>query len=160
MTQIRSLLVLIFLAVWSMGERSSRAQAPITPPVPPPSAEGWSGTVILGLAAVAVVVILGVVVKLYDRRQRREAEAIGLQSRLSDVLLTERTLQGTTVTPTVRAALWGRSPLVIEVSGDVPTPEMRDMVLRVVRLEASRLRPDVEVEDKVLIMPVRTGHAA
>jgi hypothetical protein len=157
---MRRLVVLTFLAGWGVVERSSWAQAPVTPPGAPPSAAGWSGTVILGLAALALVVILGVVARLYDRRRKREAEAIGVQSRLSDALLTDRTLQGAIVTPTVHAPMWKRSPLIIEVCGDVPTAELRDAVLRVVLREASQLRPDVEVEDKLLIVPPRPARAA
>jgi hypothetical protein len=163
MTGIRWLVVLTFLAGWNLVPRWSWAQTPVTPVAPPgapPSAEGWSGTVILGLTAVAVVVILGVVAKLYDRRQKREADAIGLQSRLSDALLMDRALQGAIVTPTVRAPVWKGSPLTIEVSGDVPTPELRDTVLRVVRREALQYRPDVEIEDKLLIVPARTARVA
>jgi hypothetical protein len=158
MTRIGWLVVLAFLAV---VDRTAWAQTPpVTPPGAPPSAEGWSGTVILGLTALAIVVILGVVAKLYDRRRKLEADAIGVQSRLSDALLTDRALHGAIVTPTVHAPLWKRSPLVIEVSGEVPTPELRDAVLRVVQREACQLRPDVEVEDKLLIMPARVVRAA
>jgi hypothetical protein len=143
-----------------MVERSSWAQTPVTPPAAPPSPEGWSGTVILGLIVLALLVIVGVVTRFYDRRRQGEADALGLQSLLSDALLTGRALQSASVTPTVHAPMWKRSPLIVEVRGDVPTAELRDAVLRVVQREATRLRPDVEVEDKLLIVPPRPARLA
>jgi len=160
MTRIRSLVVLTFLAGWSMGTRSSWAQTPVTPPGAPPSPEGWSGAVVLGLIALALLVILGVVARLYDRRRKGEADALGLQSHLSDALLTDRALQSAIVTVTVHAPMWKRSPLIVEVRGDVPTAELRDAVLRVVKREATRQRPDVELEDKLLIAPPRPARSA
>jgi hypothetical protein len=139
-----------------MVERSSWAQTAVTPPSP----EGWGGTVILGLTLLALLVILVVVTRFYDRRRKREAEAIGLQSRLSDALLMDRALQSASVTPTVHAPMWRRSPLIVEVHGDVPTAELRDAVLRVVQREATQLRSDVEVEDKLLIVPPRRASSA
>jgi hypothetical protein len=160
MTRIGRLGALIFLAGWSMVERPSWAQTAVTPPGAPPAPNGWSGTVILGLIALALLVILGVVTTFYDRRRKREADAIGLQSRLSDALLMDRTLQSTVVTPTVHTPMWKRSPLIVEVHGDVPTAELRDAVLRVVQREATQQRPDVEVEDKLLIVPPRRARSA
>jgi hypothetical protein len=67
MTRIRRLGVLTFLAGLGMVARSSWAQTPVTPPGTPPSPDGWSGAVSLGLIALALLVILGVVARLYDR---------------------------------------------------------------------------------------------
>jgi hypothetical protein len=64
------------------------------------------------------------------------------------------------VTALVHAQMWKRSPLIVEVRGDVPTAELRDAVLRVVQREATQLRPDVEVEDKLLIVPPRPARSA
>ena len=160
MTQIGRLGALIVLAGWGMVERSSWAQTAVTPPGAPLSPEGWRETVILGLTTLALLVILVVVTRFYDRRRKREAEAIGLQSRLSDALLTDRALQSASVTPTVHAPMRKRSPLIVEVHGDVPTAELRDAVLRVVQREATQLRPDAEVEDKLLIVPPRRARSA
>jgi len=157
MKHIRGLLlVLAFLPLWGMRERSAWAQAPGAPPSP----EGWSGTVVLAVTVLALLVILGVVARLFDRRRRRQADAIGLQSQLSDALLMDRTLYGAAVTTTVHTPMWKRSPLVVEVRGDVPSAELRDAVLRVVQREATRRRPNVEIEDKLMIMPVRIDRTA
>jgi hypothetical protein len=143
-----------------MVTRSSWAQTPVTPPGAPPSPEGWSGAVILGLIVLPLLVILGVVAKLYDRGRKGEADALGLQSHLSDALFTDRALQGAILTVTVHTPMWKRSPLIVEVRGDVPTADLRDTVLRVVQREATQRRPDVEVEDKLLIVPPHPARSA
>jgi hypothetical protein len=53
------------------------------------------------LAIPALIVILAVLAKYRDVRNRREADAIALQSRPSDVLLADQALHGLAVTPTV-----------------------------------------------------------
>src|SRR5262249_25326970 len=117
MKHSRSLLLgLAFLPLWGVRERSAWAQAPGAPPSP----ERWSGTVVLAVTMLALFVILGVVARLFDRRRKRQADAIGLQSQLSDTLLMDRTLQSAAVTATVHTPMWKRSPLIVEVRGDVP----------------------------------------
>jgi hypothetical protein len=141
---------------WSQGLPGA---APATPPggptvTPPESATGtWGGTLFVVGAAIALVLIIGVIAKMYDLRQRWEAEAISLQSRLSDALLTDRNLEGLAVTPTAHVPLWTGSPVTIEVSGEVSSPELKERVLRVVERETRYVRSDVEVEDKLLIRP-------
>ena len=160
MTQIGRLGALIVLAGWGMVERSSWAQTAVTPPGAPLSPEGWRETVILGLTTLALLVILVVGIRFYDRYRKREANAIGLQSRLSDALLTDRALQSAIVTVTVHTPMWKRSPLIVEVRGDVPSAGLRDAVLRVVQREATQLKSNVEIEDKLLIVPPRTSRTA
>ena len=116
--------------------------------------------VALGLTGLVLLVIVGVVARLYDRRRTREADAIGLQSRLSDTLLADRTVQSSIVTTTVHAPMWKRSPFIVEVRGYVPNAEVRDAALRVVRREATHRRPDVEIEDKLQIVPAPTDRSA
>src|SRR5262245_61587455 len=104
----------------------------------PASAPG-GGAVALAMVAVGVLLaIIIVVAKLHDVRNRRETEALVLQSRLSDALLTERALQGTTVSPTVHAPLRRSAPLRVEVSGEVPSQELRAMILRRIEREAAQ----------------------
>jgi hypothetical protein len=52
------------------------------------------------------------------------------------------------------------SPATIEVSGQVPTPELRKAALRIVEAEASRVRPDVRIEDRLEIAPSTASRAA
>ncbi len=64
-----------------------------------------------------VVVLLGVAVKLYDLKRKREDEAIAAQARISDALLMDATLAGLPLTPTAHLPLWKGSPLVVEITG-------------------------------------------
>jgi hypothetical protein len=161
MTHIRNLLlVLTLLPLGGVRERSAWAQAPGTSTSAPPAPEGWSELAVVGLTALALLIILVLAVRLYDRSRKREADAIGLQSRLSDALLTDRALQSAIVTLTVHTPMWKRSPLIVEVRGDVPSAGLRDAVLRVVQREATQLKSNVEIEDKLLIVPPRTSRTA
>ena len=124
---------------------------PATPP--PASGDGPS----LVLAAIVLVVLIGatlaVIVKVLDLRRRRESEAVQLQAQISDALLQDFRLVGLPVTPTARVPLWRGSPAQVEVSGEVPTAEARQAVLATVRTEAARIRPDVDVTDRLVIAP-------
>jgi hypothetical protein len=107
-----------------------------------------------------LIVILAALAKYRDVRHRREADALALQSRLSDVLLADQALHGLAVTPTVHIPLSG-SRAIGEVTGDVPSPETRERVLRAPRREAQPLwADDLEIEDELLVLPpVRTRAA-
>jgi hypothetical protein len=93
--------------------------------------------------------------KLLDLRRKRQAEAVHIQAQASDALLRDQSLFGLPVTPTARVPTWRGSPAVLEVTGEVPSPEMRDLVLRIVRDEACRIRPDVRIEDRLSVRPAR-----
>jgi hypothetical protein len=60
-------------------------------------------------------------------------------------------LAGLVLTPTAHVPTWGRGPATIEISGEVPDATMRDVVLRIAREEAARLRPDVQIEDRLTV---------
>ena len=126
---------------------------------PAPRAPGAGGGVIL-IAVVlilpAVLVILGIR-ELYDRQRRREFEAVLLQAQISDALLHDRLLYGVQIMATARAPFWRRSPATIEIAGQVPSPQARETALRIVRAEASRIRPDVQIEDRLAVVPRRAA---
>lgn len=173
MTQRARFVALTFLVAvalvtslaWAQGPGApapaTPAPAPSAPPGAPPAAGSFTGLLVITVVAIGIIAILAAVAKLYDRRRTREADAVALQSRLSDLLLTERGLHGGTVTPTVVAPMWGRPRMTVEVSGEVPSPDARDMIIRKVRQEAQAAGRDVEVEDKLMVLPpVQTGRAA
>ncbi len=134
----------------------AQAQAP-PPPVSPP-AGGGAGTgggsaLITAVVLIAIVlVIIGGLVKMFDLKRKREAEAVHLQAQISDALLRDQQLFGLPITPTARVP-WRGSPVTVELAGQVPTEEHREAVLRIAREEASRVRPDVVIEDRVLVVP-------
>ena len=145
-----SLLVLSAVQAWAQA-------APTPSPGSTPGSDGGGSPVAMVLVILAVLVILGAGVKLYDLRRKRESEAVQLQAQISDALLREQLLFGLPIMATARAPLWRRSPATIEVAGRVPTSQARETVLRIVRTEAGRIRSDFQIEDRLAIVP---PHAA
>jgi hypothetical protein len=109
---------------------------------------------ILTLGFLAVIVVAIVVVARYvATRRKRIDDAVILQSHLSDTLAREAQLQGLVITPTARVSGLRRAQLTIEVAGQVPTPDLRETVMRIVSAEVLRLRPGVITVDRLLINP-------
>src|ERR671922_390787 len=126
----------------------SSAAAPATGAAPAAGAASSGGSAALGfLVILGLLVIVGIAVKLYDRKRKRDAEAVHLQAQISDALMRDARLAGLVLTPTARVPAWGSGPAIVEIAGEVPDPVMRDTVLRVVREEAARLRSDVQIID-------------
>ena len=107
-----------------------------------------------------VVVLLGVAVKLYDLKRKREDEAVAAQARISDALLMDANLAGLPLTPTAHLPLWRGTPLVIEIRGAVPRPELRDAAVDVAKREIARSRSDFQIDDRIAVDPATLGHAA
>ena len=98
-----------------------------------------------------LVVLLGFAVKLYDLKRKREEEAVAAQSRISDALLMDSALAGLPLTPTAHLPLWKGSPLVLEIKGAVPTPELREAAVEVAKREIARSRPDFRIENRISV---------
>ena len=149
-------LVILLLAASATGLAWAQptAPSPAPPSAVPPSATG-SGIAMLAAAIIVVALLglLGITVKLLDLKRRRESEAVQLQAQISDALLREQALFGLPVTPIAHVPLWSGTPALIELRGQVPTPEIKDAVLRLVRREAARVRPDFRVEDRLAVVP-------
>jgi len=107
-----------------------------------------------------VVVLLGVAVKLYDLKRKREDEAVAAQARISDALLMDANLAGLPLTPTAHLPLWRGTPLVVEITGAVPRPELREAAVDVAKREIGRSRSDFQIEDRIAVDPAPLGHAA
>jgi len=139
------------------------SQAPLPPPTATPAAEGSGGALIVIGTFVVLLAVIVAIAAVHNVRQRREEEALQIQSRLGDALLMDTLLDGAAVVPTVHVPLWKGSALRIEVSGSVPRPEMRERALQIVRQEATRLAQyaqDVEIEDRVSVLPPTTVRQA
>lgn len=102
--------------------------------------------VMLGLG-----VLLGLAVKLYDLKRKRDEEAVAAQARVSDALLMDPTLGGLPLTPTAHVPLWKGSPLVVDITGAVPRTELRDAALDLARREVARGRSDFRIEDHIAV---------
>ena len=115
------------------------------------AASGFGATAaVLGLLF-GLLVIVAIGVKLYDLKRKREVEAVHLQARVSDALMREPDLINLAVTPTAEVPWWSGTPARLEVTGRVPTPEMREQVLRLVEREAKQVRPDVTLADRLQV---------
>jgi len=64
------------------------------------------------------------------------------------------------VTPTVQVPFWKGSPARIELHGEVPSAPTRQAALRIAAQEASRVRPDFEISDRIAEVPVPAVRAA
>jgi hypothetical protein len=132
---------------WAQGPRS------VGPTSPSPGASGSTASTVLTVVFLTAIVIAVVIVARYvvTRRKRLE-EALILQAQLSDAILRENPLHGLVITPKAHVP-WRGSPVTIEVVGEVPTSELRETVMRLVRAEVSRRRLDVLTEDHLFIVP-------
>jgi hypothetical protein len=120
----------------------------------PPASGSTSGggSAALGfLVILALLVLVGIAVKLYDRKRNRDAEAVHLQAQVSDALMRDARLAGLVLTPTAQVPTWGSGPAVIDITGEVPDASTGDAVLRVARDEAARLRSDVQIVDRLSV---------
>ena len=128
--------------------------APLPSGTPP--ADGGSGALIMVGVFVAVLVTLGALVKVHDVWRRREEQGLTLQAWLGDTLLTDPLLRGAAIILTVRVPMRNGSPLKVEVMGSVPSPDMRERAINIVRHEARRFTQyarNVEVEDRLSVLP-------
>jgi hypothetical protein len=150
-----ALIVAVPLSIVALTDSVVAGASPASPPVvaqtPAAAAPGESAGnagAILGIVGVAAVLltVVGIGVKMFDLKRRRQAEAVQLQAQLSDALLREG---GLTMTPTAHIPLWAGGPVTVEVSGPPSSPEGREAALRLVEREAARIRPDVRVIDRI-----------
>jgi hypothetical protein len=123
------------------------------------NAEG-SGFVALVTAGFVVLLVIAVVGRLLDLRRRREDEALGLQSRVSDALMLEPGLAGLAVTASMHVPLWPRKAPTLEIVGRVPTPDQHELAAKVALRTLADHADRVRVEDKVWVDPVMREHAA
>jgi len=115
--------------------------------------------IIVVAVVLAMVVLLGTAVRLYDLRRRREEEEVAAQARVSDALLMDAALSGLPLTPTAHVPLWRGTPLTLEIVGAVPRTELRDAAVELAKREMARNRPDFEIDDRISVDPAVLTHA-
>jgi len=124
----------------------------------------WSISIPATVAILAVVLLMllaiGVTVKLFDRKRKREEEAVSLQSLISDALLLDPSLARLPITAFADSSLWRRSPVVITITGTVPTPEQREAVMRLVVQALSRRHAFARPEDRLVVDPLMQKQTA
>src|SRR5262245_53110054 len=97
------------------------AQGAVNAP-PSPGSPSWGGgsAIFAGGAIVAALILITVLlVKTFDLKRQREAEAVHLQAQVADALLRDPALFRLPVTPTAHVPLWRGSPAVVELAGQV-----------------------------------------
>ncbi len=114
---------------------------------------------VVALVMLILVVLLGISVKLFDLKRKREEEAVAAQARIADALLMDSTLAGWPLTPTAHLPLWKGSPLILEIKGAVPSPELREAAVDVAKRELVRSRPDFLIEDRISVDRRVLSHA-
>jgi hypothetical protein len=155
MNRARAALVASALAAWPT---TGWAQSVVGPQVPggAPSAATQSGavtTVVVIVTLLGVLVVLGALIKFIDLKRKREGEAVVVQARISDAILHDSRLFSLAITPTARIPRWKGTPVTIEVAGQVPSDDLRQVVIRLVEREASQLAADVRIESRIGVMP-------
>ncbi|PWU22807.1 MAG: hypothetical protein C5B48_09665 [Candidatus Rokuibacteriota bacterium] len=146
-----------FLALVSAG---GPAWAQVTTPIPTPApvtppagGESGGGGALFVVLMIVLFAIIGIGVKLYDLSRKRSDEAMHLQARIADAMMLDPALAALPVAATVHAPLWRGSPMTIEVTGQIPSPSLRDAALNVVVSEASRVGVEYHVEDLLTVAP-------
>lgn len=135
------------------------AWAQATSPAAAPDSDPGYGLLAF-VFVIALLVMVGTAVKLYDMKRRRENQAVAIQARLSDALLTEPALAHFPVAPTVRVPLGRHAQAVITLAGAVPTRAFLDATLQLVNREAASLTDNYRIEDRLLVDPRVSRRAA
>jgi hypothetical protein len=149
----------MLLAAVEVAWPQSTSPASTSPTLP---SEGGYGIIAAFFLVMALIIAVGVAVKAYDVKRKREDEGIALQSRLSDALLNDPSLAGYPVTPTVHVPFSRHSPLTITLTGTVPSGVKRDKVMPLVKQLAMPYDGDYkyEIDDRLLVDPQMIRRAA
>jgi hypothetical protein len=125
-----------------------------------PGASGGAGAAAAIVLVVGLLAIIGAGVALYDRKRRRESEAVHLQAQASEALLRDPALFGLPVTATARIPYWSGTPAIVELAGQVPDEALHETAVRIAREAALHLRPDVQIEDRIGVVPAGASRVA
>jgi hypothetical protein len=137
------------LVTGALAQTSS--PTPIAPMLGAADAAASGGWIVAAVLVVGLLVVIGALVKIYDLRRQRETEAVHLQAQISDALLRDPNLFGLPVAATAHAPFWSGTPVIVELTGEVPDPNVRESVRRIARAESQRIRPDVEILDHLTV---------
>jgi len=119
---------------------------------------GNAAMIAMILALGSLVVVAATTMSLLTRK--REDEAARVHGRVADALLCDLRLVGLPIAAAGHVPLWRGSPATLELTGQVPSDELHDVVLRVAAQEASRVRPDFRIEDHISVIPSKPRRAA
>ena len=107
------------------------------------------------VVAVGVVLVIGVLVAwgvtLLERRNRKELRAEGIQQAVGEALAREPSLVAASILPV--AGFPAGTPPTLELTGYVPSAEARARAVRIAERELRRLRPGMQVIDRLDVLP-------
>ncbi len=139
----------------------SWAQTPGSPsPGAPSTGDMGNGGLVVVLVIIGLIAVLGIAVKASDLRRKRTDAAVALQGRIADALLADPTLGHQPIVATAHTPLWGRAPVTLEVSGPVPSAELREAAMSLVIREAFNSGLRFRVEDRIVVDPRMSRAAA
>jgi hypothetical protein len=161
----RAALITSALALVAWPSRAGWAQGVVSPQVPgnatsEATQSGAVTTAVVVGSLLAVLVVLGALIKMLDLKRKRDGEAVVVQARISDAVLRDPRLFSLPITPTAHVPLWSGTPVTVEVAGQVPSEDLRDATLHLVEREASQLGSDVRVESRIAVVPTMARRSA
>jgi hypothetical protein len=112
------------------------------------------------IASVAIVLIIGVLGRVLELRDKRAAEAVAVQGEIADALLRDPALLGVSLTPTARVPLWRGAPVTVKVAGKVPSRELRTVALRAAERGAAELLVRVRIKSRIAIVKSKARRTA
>jgi hypothetical protein len=121
---------------------------------------GAMTTAVVVASLLAVLVVLGALIKMMDLKRKRESEAVVIQARISDAVLRDPRLFSLPITPTAHVPLWKGTPVTVEVAGQVPSEDLRQTALNLIEREASQLGSEVHVESRIGVVPTMARRSA
>ena len=107
-----------------------------------------------------MAVAIGLAAKAVDLRRKRAEQALALEARLSDLLVSDSTVAGLPVVPAVQLALWRGKPVTMALKGHVPTPHLRDTVRELIHLEMAATCGEYYLDDRLVVVGSALRHAA
>jgi hypothetical protein len=117
------------------------------------SAMEWFTGPALVIGFFSMVVVAGLItlgVRYLEARSRREEDAARLQQALTEPLGREPALAGSSVLPVVSWPL--RGPARVELTGWVPSRDVRDAAVRAVEREGTRLGQPLRVVVRIEVV--------
>jgi hypothetical protein len=139
---------------------SSPSPLPVLPQDARPDVTDASTGFVLVSAVILLLLIVGIGIKLYDLKQKRDRDAAVLQARISDALMTDPMLSPFPLTPTARIPVWNGRPVMVEVSGAVPGAGLRQAAVDLVLREALRTGKTCRLVDRISVDPGMLRRAA
>jgi heme/copper-type cytochrome/quinol oxidase subunit 2 len=107
------------------------------------------------LIAVGVVLVVGALVAwgviVLERRNRREQRSERIQQAIGEAMAAEPLLADASILPV--AGFPAGTPPTLELTGYVPSAEARARAVRIAEGELRRLRPGMQVIDRLDVLP-------